>query len=132
MPLERGTPLPPAFDPAPRAPDSERAPERGLALARLGHDAGSRDGSGDSSGDSPQVERRDVEDVGALVGADDDVLVSHAQLTGEVDAGLDAERRASLHRVAIARDQIWLLVALEPDPVSQAMEELRAVAPALD
>ena len=70
--------------------------------------------------------------IGPVLAADHDVLDPRAVPALEVDAGLHAERHPRRQRLRVARDEVGLLVALEPDPVARPVEELRAVARRVD
>ena len=59
---------------------------------------------------------------------DDDVFEAGAPLPGEVDAGLDRERVARRERLAVAADDVRVLVLLDADAVTGAMDEVRPVA----
>src|SRR6266540_1269218 len=80
---------------------------------------------GDSGAlDDPQVERRLIERIRASGAAEDDVLETHTPATLDVDAGLNAERHAGAERLRVARDQVGLLMHLEPDAMARSMDEI--------
>ena len=63
----------------------------------------------------------------AIRRAHDDVLDASAVPAGDVDAGLDGERHARLERLGVTRDDVRVLVRLEPDAVAGAVHEPLAV-----
>src|SRR4051812_8860306 len=69
-----------------------------------------------------------VEGVGAVLGDDHDVLDAHPPLALDVDAGLDREGVADGEPVAVAADQVGVLMLLEADAVAGAVNEVVAVA----
>src|SRR4051812_4185792 len=81
-----------------------------------------------SATDDEQVARHLVERIGAVGGANADVLDARAVSPFDIDAGFDAERVADLERLVVARDHVWILVALEPNTVARAMDEQLAHA----
>src|SRR4051794_4759078 len=85
-----------------------------------------------SAGHHPELTRLVVEDDRAVGTADHDVLDPRTVSAGEVDPGLDAERRADRERLVVARDEVRLLVPLEADPVAGSVDELLAVPLAVD
>src|SRR5262245_41185539 len=84
--------------------------------------------SSGSARDHAKVPTGDVERNGPFRAADDDVLDPGTIPPVEVDARLDAERHALAERLAVAGDQVRLLVALETDAVAGAVDEGLAVA----
>src|SRR5215207_3160025 len=78
-----------------------------------------------SAGNDEELAGGLVEGDGTRLATHDDVLDARPVAALEIDPGLDAERVARLHRLAVARDEVRLLVALEPDAVPGAMEEVR-------
>src|SRR5919197_870503 len=64
----------------------------------------------------------------SIVGDDRDVLDTHAEAAGEVNAGLDGERHTRAKRLGVPRDEVRMLVAVEADPVPGPMDEVRAVS----
>ena len=61
-----------------------------------------------------------------------DVLDTHAEATGQVDAGLDRERHSGFERLAIPADQVRMLVAVETDPMTDPVDEVRTVSGFID
>src|SRR3954471_17049135 len=82
--------------------------------------------------DDAQLERRSIEQIHALGGADGDVLESNAIAPFEVDPRLDAEGHPRLERRGVAVDEVRVLVAVEPDPMAETMQEGLAVATRFD
>src|SRR5881628_1433094 len=68
----------------------------------------------------------------AVVSEDRDVLDADAEPTRDVDAGLDRERHAGLELLVIAADEIRMLMSVEADAVSGAVDEPLAVASLVD
>src|SRR5213593_3440706 len=68
----------------------------------------------------------------AVVSEERDVLDADAEPTRDVDAGLDRERHSGLQLLVIAADEIWVLMAVEADAVSRAVDEPLAVASLVD
>src|SRR6266508_4054442 len=83
---------------------------------------------GGSALDDVQVERGLVQADRPVRAARDDVLESSAIPTIDVDAWFDAECHSGPKRLCVARDQVRLFMAFEPDPVAGAMGEIPAVA----
>src|SRR3954452_11595548 len=81
-----------------------------------------------SAADDAQLAGLVVEDDRAVRAADDDVLDPGAVAPREVDPGLDAEGHPGLERLAVAGDEVRLLMALEPDSVTRPVEEVLLVA----
>src|SRR5206468_9228484 len=73
-----------------------------------------------------------VEHVRAVRRAHHDVLDPDPEPAREVDARLDAERVPGLEALMVARDQVRLLVGLEPDPVPEPVDERVAEAAVTD
>ena len=69
-----------------------------------------------------------VERVGTRVGRHHDVLEAEPEPARDVDAGLDREGVAGLQRRAVARDDVGVLVLLDADAVTGAVDELLAPA----
>ena len=93
-----------------------------------------RSGRGDRRQPPTTWRSRDtsLSDDRAVGAAHDDVLDAGAVLADEVDPGFDREGHPLPQRLAVAGDDVRLLVALEPDPVTGPMEERVAVALGLD
>src|SRR5205814_4598886 len=67
------------------------------------------------------------------VGVDDrDVLDSHAEAAGEIDARFERKGHARLERLAIPAHQVWMLMAIEADPMTGPMNEELTVAGFID
>src|SRR2546428_6890074 len=76
---------------------------------------------------------RSVQRFGATVVPEDrDVLDPDAEPTRDVDAGLDRERHSGLEFLVVAAYEIGVLVSVQADPVSGAVDEPNAVAGVLD
>src|SRR5205814_5362510 len=75
-----------------------------------------------------QLGRQGVEPVHAVGGADHDVLDAGAVAAFEVHAGLDGEGHARFQRERVAGDDVRRLVAVEPDAVPGAVQEVPTVA----
>ena len=73
-----------------------------------------------------------VEHFAAVFGDQHEVLDAHAELAGQVDARLDGEHHARLHRRVVRGRHVAGLVHVEADLVSQAMREVGAVARLFD
>src|SRR6188472_2765734 len=71
-----------------------------------------------SAVDDVQVARRFVERDRAIRAADHDVLDAGPVLAHEVDPGLDREGHPFAERLAVAGDDVGVLVAFETDPVA--------------
>jgi len=84
---------------------------------------GRADAAGTLTVDDQEVASGLVEHVGALRATDDDVLDPDAVAVREVDARLDAEGDPGTQRLAVAPDQVRLLVDLETDAVTRRMGE---------
>ncbi len=61
--------------------------------------------------------------IGPVGAADDDVLDARAVLADQVDPGLDREGHPLAKRLAVAGDDVRVLVALEADAVPGPVEE---------
>ena len=70
-------------------------------------------GPAGSALDHPEIVARFIEDVGPVSSADDDILDPGSVTAGEVDPGLHAEGDASAQQLAVAGDEVRLLVDLE-------------------
>jgi N-acetylglucosamine-6-sulfatase len=77
----------------------------------------------DCSGDHGEVPGGPVEPVGSGRVGDHDVLEPHPEPTGEIDARLDAERVPGRERCGIAGDEVRVLVRVEPDAVTDPVDE---------
>src|SRR4051812_41653621 len=97
-----------------------------------GRPTGPPGGPGRSAVDDPQLPGLVVQDDRAGRTADDDVLDPGAVASRHVDPRLDAEGHPRRERLAVARDEVWVLVTLQPDPMAGPVEELLAVALAID
>src|SRR6266851_7609916 len=76
---------------------------------------------------------RSVQRLGAAVVAEDrDVLDANAEPTRDIDAGLDRERHARLEGLVVAADEVRMLVPVETDAVSGAVDEPFAVTGLVD
>ena len=68
-----------------------------------------------------------VEPASAVLGDGDDVLDPDAELSGQVDAGLDREAHARHQRLLLALDHVRRLVGGDADAVAGPVDELLAV-----
>src|SRR5262249_58135492 len=78
--------------------------------------------------DDQELARCLVQDVRPIRAADHDVLDPDPESVLEVDPRLDAEGHARAQRVGAVRHEIRILVAVEPDPVPEPMDERVAIA----
>src|SRR5438093_10656820 len=76
---------------------------------------------------------RSVQRLGAAIVAEDrDVLDADAEPTRDVDAGLDRERHSGLELLVVAADEIRMLVSVQADAVSGAVDEPLAITGLVD
>src|SRR3954447_2275093 len=81
-----------------------------------------------SAVDDVQVSRGLVERDRPVLAAHDDVLDTRSVLADQVDPGFDREGHPDSKRLAVAGDDVRILVTLETDAVPRPMEEGVAVA----
>src|SRR5207248_8081552 len=60
------------------------------------------------------------------------VLDTHAEAARQIDPRLDRERHTRLEALAVSGHEVWVLVSVEPDAVTGAMDEVVAVAGVAD
>ena len=97
-----------------------------------GHARGHAGASALSQATTPELARRGVQRLDAVVGDHDDVLDPNAELAVEVDPRFDAERHPGFEHRVIARRRVRRLVHLEADPVPGPVDEPIAEPGGLD
>src|SRR5271157_3165909 len=99
---------------------------RNHGQARAGRGPGAAPAT--SASNDAKLQARPIQDIGAGLGADDDVLQAYSPPAGQVDARLDAEGHPGSQRRDVAGNHVRILVYFQADAVADAMRKLVAIS----